>query len=527
MRQEPAAATMSLGAKQNGLRRNLIIAIGGLLLSVACWSLSSPPLSTPDENWHIANIWCANGPDKNHCIERDFTRRSATYAYVPPQCAHRNASQPAQCATPRSSTTVGPLFMSEGGYRSEYPGPNYPSMYRKAMNEFVSSDGSLSILRMKLFNGVLFVVLVLLLLYGVPSIISRIAITTLAVTMVPLSISLISSINPSGWGIAGVFGVWVSMTALAHHWFVMREQAAFRKIALLVALLLSALLATQARRDSAFMAVAVATVVVAEIAIRLGWRFLGKKLILIGSFFALCLSVVVFRSWGETGPSLFGFTFPSKFEPLNPAGPTFDVWLTNWITHFPAVFLDAFGNSGLGEGHEIVVPRLVVIIGVSVLGGVLFYASKVGSPSQFVSLSLLTFAFACVLWFATLEFDLYNVPGRYLMPLFPVIVGTYVYYSRSPAQLFDLLKLRRIAIGLLGIAHALGLYTVVERYSAGSSGGVRSIPIRFDEWWWPAMPIGPNGVVIIGSISWVTFLVFAFRATESSDEQLEVMSEVS
>jgi len=393
------------------------------------------------------------------------------------------------------------------------------------MHEFVSSNGELSVLRMKLFNGALFVLLVTLLLYGAPPKVSRAVITAIAVTFVPLSVSLIASINPSGWGISGVFGVWASITALLSCWFKNGEPGFLRQGALLFALVLAAALATQARNDGALMAVIVAVVIVVEPIIRMSWRVFGKRLLVIGFIVALVLSGLILQGWSDKGLSLFGIRFPSRFEPLNPAGPTFDVWLTNWSTHFPAIFLDAFGNSGLGEGHEIVAPRLVVILGVSVLGGVLFFASTVGSSGQLVSLSLLAFAFACILWFATLEFDLYNVPGRYLMPLFPVIVGTYVYYSRSPAQLFDSFKLRRVVIGLLGIAHALGLYTVVERYSSGSSGGVRSIPVRFDEWWWTAMPVGPNGVVIIGSISWVVFLTYALRATESPDENIEVQSE--
>ena len=124
---------------------------------------------------------------------------------------------------------------------------------------------------------------------------------------------------------------------------------------------------------------------------------------------------------------------------------------------------------------------------------------------------LLCLAFVAILWFASIELDLYNVPGRYVMPLFSVIVGTYIYYSRSEVQFFDVLRLRHIAIGMLGIANVLGLYAVVERYAAGSSAGLRVIPVRFDEWWWDFLPIGPNGVVIIGSVSWVVFLVYAFR----------------
>jgi len=172
--------------------------------------------------------------------------------------------------------------------------------------------------------------------------------------------------------------------------------------------------------------------------------------------------------------------------------------------------LDAYGFGGLGE-NDIRISILVVVCSLIVLGASLFQASVQVSSRQFVPFSIFGLAVASMLWFASFEMDLYNVPGRYVMPLFPVIVGTYIYYSRSEVQFFDVLRLRHIAIGMLGIANALSLYAVVERYSAGSSAGLRVIPVRFDEWWWDFLPIGPNGVVVLGSVSWVVFLVYAFR----------------
>ena len=505
----PQATEVPAGLDRVGGRvRNLVIAVVALAVTIVCWSLSSPPLSTPDENWHIANIWCARGPDESHCIEKNFATATARYNYAPPMCAHRNALQPARCATPSDTSTIGPLFSPDG---------NYPSTYRELMHQFIGSDGALSILRMKLFNGAVFVLILALLLYGTPPKVARSAVTALAVTLIPFSIWLITSINPSGWGISGVFGMWASVSALVHSRFGKSSeetQSRSQQAALIGVFLLSALLATQARRDVAAMAVVVVLVLIAEPSIR-SWKrlFSGKPLIALATLILVSISLVI-RVLENSDFSFFGFRFPTEFRSLNPSGPTFNVWFTSWVTHFPAVFLDAFGNSGLGEGHEIVVSRLVVLIGVLVVGGVLFFASTVKSSGQLASLALLVFAFACILWFASLEFDLYNVPGRYVLPLLPVIVGTYVNYSRSPVQLFDVPNIRRITIGLLGVAHALGLYAVVERYSSGFSGGIRSIPIRFDEWWWDFMPVGPNGIVILGSIGWIVFLVYSLRVTE-------------
>lgn len=378
------------------------------------------------------------------------------------------------------------------------------------MHLFVGSDGSLSVLRMKIFNALIFAAVAVFLIFRAPTRISRSWLAATAVTVSPLSFWLIASINPSGWGILGLTALWPYAI-----WFINQR---FRRtsdvesrinrfiVPLMVALLI--FLATQARSDvKLFTTVVLGTLVTFEVADQ-RLRALGPK------SKRLVYATVILFAMTFTGLALsrgfLGYRFRTELTPLNPNGPSVGVWFTNWLTYFPAVFLDAYGKSGLGE-NEIAISHFVTISSILVVGGVSLAASIRGSLMQLTSGVLFCLAFVAILWFASLELDLYNVPGRYVMPLFPVIVGTYIYYSRSETQFFDVLRLRHIAIGMLGIANALSLYAVVERYAAGSSAGLRVIPIRFDEWWWSFLPIGPNGVVVIGSVSWVVFLLYAFR----------------
>jgi hypothetical protein len=477
----------------------------GLFVALASWALSSPPLSTPDEILHIANIWCAESPDGTQCIDKSYDESGTligTFGYSPQSCFWRQPALPASC-TDRTAEPRSFFLLQDGSY--------YHSGFQRAMHQFIGSNGPMSILRMKLFNVVLFGVLSFLVLLIAPIALSKSWLTALAVTATPFSLWLIASINPSGWGITGVPMIWILLTTLILQIRELRGRQEVNRLLIAVTisgLLIAVFMSFQARRDVMLFAfVVILAVILTEVALPVAERLptRGKRLAISVGGIAVLVLVGLAAQRG-----VLGFAIRSELKAASPDGPTAAVWFTNWITHFPAVFLDAYGAAGLGE-NDIRIPQLVMIVSLLILGGVLMFASQRGSLGQLSSGMLLALALAAILWFASIELDLYNVPGRYVMPLFPVIVGMYLYYSRSSTQFFDVLRLRYLAIGLLSIANALGLYSVLERYTAGSTAGLRVIPVRFDEWWWPFLPIGPNGVLIFGSVSWAIFLVYAFR----------------
>jgi len=493
--------------------RSIGVALVGLSTLLTAWAISSPPRSTPDEILHIANIWCAEELDSRACLEKSLNESGeliGTFGYSPPSCFWRKPTLPANCGESTGESSSFFLLQSGSYY---HPG------FQKVMHQFVDNDGPISILRMKLFNVSIFAALSLIVLLYLPVVLARSWLTALAVTVSPFSIWLIASINPSGWGITGVAMVWVLLTFVI---FQVRSQRGIRSVshlpmaAAVIGLLVATFMSFQARRDVMLFALVVTAVtvffeVITPLLGRVSTR--PKRMaIAVGSPVVL----VVVGLAAQRG--VFGFALRSDLQALSPDGPTVSVWFTNWITHFPAVFLDAYGAAGLGE-NDIGISKLVMIVSIVVVGGVVMFASQHGSMRQLSSAVLIAFSFVAILWFASIELDLYNVPGRYVMPMFPVIIGTYVYYSRSSVQFFDVLRLRYIAIGLLGIANALGLYAVIERYSAGSSAGIRVIPVRFDEWWWSFLPVGPNGVVVLGSVGWVVFLVYAFRYLDERKER--------
>ena len=484
-----------------GSLRSASVSSLGLFVCLTCWALSSAPLASPDEQGRIASIWCAPLSINDSCRDRtkssDAEMTVGSPRYLPTHCYFRNSAIPARCTVQAPYSQQTSLF-SEGTF--------YLPGFQIVMNLLITNDGEASTLRMKLFNGLVFAILLLTVLSNAPVRIARAALASVALVISPFSIWLITSINSSSWGIAGLATSWV----VVPWFFENRRQSGVRshaqsRLPIAIVGIFGFLLSATSRLDTLVMFCVVALVfVIAESStvrrILARWQTIAVVVPL-----TLGITFGVLRMVGDRFQAVAQLPDNARQHQ-----PELWIWLTSWLSHFPQIFLDAFGVSGLGE-NDVRIPQSVWILALMTLGAALLVSLKRVSSKQLSSVVLVAFSFACILWFASREMDLYNVPGRYVMPLFPAIVGSLIYYSDSTTQLFDELRLRNIAIVILGLINALSLFAVVERYVGGSSGGLRVIPVRFDEWWWQSMPIGPNAVILLGAISWPMFLFSAFR----------------
>ena len=72
-------------------------------------------------------------------------------------------------------------------------------------------------------------------------------------------------------------------------------------------------------------------------------------------------------------------------------------------------------------------------------------------------------------------------------------------------------------ISSLSVIHALSLYAVTETNVDGQSLSLEPIHLDSNGWWWTGFPIGPNFIVVIGTISFVWFLVHALSMVDTFD----------
>lgn len=478
-------------------KKQILFAAIALLITCACWTVSNPVGSTNDEWFHAGSIWCANGVNQSSCTEtNDPIDVNAYYTGLAPiedgSCFWNYAAEISNCKKP----TLG-----------SYPINHklYPSSYYRIMHTFVTSRPTLSILSMRLFNALLATILLSVQLLLTTNKQRLAALTGFVFTLIPMTIFLISSIQPSGWAISGVTNSWIflliALTTKNHN-------RVFRRWAWLF-WITSTLMVFLCRYD-AFIFLLASNFVVAittRLAIkRPGWKF--------SILAATGISISLFLLAKVNGLVSWIFRFPLN----RPAGQTqTSTWISHWIIQTIAVPISALGTEILGQGLPgqltVRLPDAVWIIGTALLGAaILFSFIKTSATQLVVFCSSYVVLLFTILGFngRVMDRDFFNMSGRYVLPVVPFIVGFCIFASKSPFQLMEIRRLRIIVIALLTMIHFLALHAVVETFVDGQSHSVEPIHVGSAGWWWSGLPIGPNFVVLLGSLAFFWFLTFAW-----------------
>ena len=455
-------------------------------LTFGCWSIASPILSAPDAANHIAHVWCSSNLDNNYCTKDPEVDGNYIIPTSSNFCYPRNTLISSACISPTTSS-------------QSISTSNYSSLFFRVLNVFVTNNMNTSIILMRLFNSSVFIAFFLIqILLGSEK--HRLAYLSANIfTITPYLLFLIPSVNPSSWAIIGVTNSAFFLISLLDG----SSSQTRRRVLTLFFWFLSSILCF-ARFDSI-----VALMVTNSIVF---FSLRGKKMLqsfrntALVVFFSLLIGLILSRNFATFLNWCFDYLRVNTV-PFNPLGPNFGTWLSSWLMHFWAIPIEAFGSGGLGW-REIPVPQFVILSGIGLLGAVIIFASiQMDLRQILVHIASTTFMFFNILMIANTELDLFNVTGRHIIPIFPFIVGTWVYFSPSPIQFLEVRNARIIAIVLIAASNSIALYTTIERYVMGWSGGLRIIRINgLDQWWWSDLPIGPNFVVIIGSICYLGFL---------------------
>ena len=183
---------------------------------------------------------------------------------------------------------------------------------------------------------------------------------------------------------------------------------------------------------------------------------------------------------------------------------------TMWVP-IQSLGVEDLGQSLPGQ-FTVKLPNPVWIIGIALLGGVMLISLIKPSIKQiiFLVVSYLLIAFVILSFNGRLERDLFNLSGRYVLPIFSFTIGFSVLLSNNTFQIMQIKNIRRVAVVLLTVVHALSLHALIETNVDGQSHAVETIHVGSDAWWWVGLPVGPNFVVLIGSITFFWFLTFAW-----------------
>ena len=331
-----------------------VVAVVLALLMLGAWTLSSPVGSSPDDDFHLASIWCGDGTAAGKCepgaapderrVDKDVISGSVCFAFHPDVSA---ACQGAGFGSGPSPT----VDIDRGNFAGQYP-----PLFYAFMGLFAGKQVVVSVLVMRAAASALFVGLLTALALLLPVRYRAMAIVAPLVALVPLGVSLVASTNPSGWGL-------LSATVLLPALIGFFETDGARKWALGGIAVVATLVGAGSRADSAAYAIIVA-VIVAILFARRTRRFLLHALLLVG---VVIVSAAFYLSAHQADVVSTGFAPGSQGSVVGLLGAN--------LVLLPSFWAGFYGAPPWGLGWlDTPMPPIVWVPGL----GVLFVTAMVG-----------------------------------------------------------------------------------------------------------------------------------------------------
>lgn len=500
---------MTTDTRETGIRRILtrfrwIYLVPVLaLVALSAWAFASPIGASPDDDYHLASIWCANEARTDLCapdpVNGDGWRLvlpgiMTAPCYVADDTASAGCQEWATDPTPSVAADHGNWIGA------------YPPLYYAVMNVFASTDVQASALVMRLVNVLLFVGLTTVLALLLPLRLRVPLIVGWTITMVPLGGFLIASNNPGAWAVIGVGGSWLA----AYGWF---RTTGRRSWALGAITAVSVLLASGARTDAAIYSI-LALAIASFLSFERSRTFALKLLLPVA---LAIMAVIFFSTSGYADVAVGGLNggVPDAASRDQATALAFN------LVSIPQLWTGVFGSWGLGWRMEtwpgfstVEFATLAVFIGLASMGLRYMPARK-----AIMTVALVATLYILPLYILTRGGSVVseNVQPRYLLPLVIVLAGLLVLRAERPLApgRWHIIP----AIILLSAANVIALYMNLRRYITGFD--VQTLRLEGGaEWWWPGLPVGPTVLWILGSVAFtaaVTVLGVAWLRLDRRD----------
>jgi hypothetical protein len=479
------------------------------LLALSAWVFASPIGASPDDDYHLASIWCANEARTDLCAP-DSVNGPEGWRLLLPGITQAPCFVADESASGACQDWSGELTPSVAADHGNWIGA-YPPLYYAAMNIFATTDIQTSALMMRFVNVVLYLAFMTALAWLLPVSLRIPLVAGSVITAVPLAAFLIASNNPGAWGVIGVGASWLA----ALGWYRSTGRRAWALGAMTV---LAVLVAAGSRTDAAVYAIlglGIASFLSFERS-----RIFGRKLLLPAVL--VIVAAAFFRTSGYAAVAVGGLT---GGIPDSESRNLSSVLAFNVIS-IPQLWTGVFGSWGLGWRMEIwpgyvmvEFAALVVFIGLASLG--LRYMPR--RKAVMVG-ALVATLYLLPLYILTRGISVVgeNVQPRYLVPLVVVLGGLLLLgISARPLRPGPWHVIP--AIVLLAGANSIALYTNLRRYVTGFDVEQLSLGTGA-EWWWTGLPIGPTAMWVFGSLAFTGLVVVLGIAWLRNDREREFAS---
>jgi hypothetical protein len=463
------------------VRMSLVVMITATLwVALAAWAFSSPVGSAPDDDFHLANIYCAAGAAE--CVE-EGERLKPCYAHdptIPGSCQTAG-----QAAVPRTT-----------GHVPDY----YPPVYSSSMGALIGDTVGDTVRNVRLANVTLTTLLVigsiLLSRRGL-----RVAVTASWLSFgIPLGMFLTTSNSPNAWSILGIAAMWGPAVS-----FMSQDGRRGLAIARAVFVFTAALMALGARSESPLFVGAFAFALLIGF---LPWPLRRiddepgrhyKLLFPLGLGAAAIVSLTVFGS-AKIMHSLYG-----DFEHFFTLTGALVMTLISPLAGlgFPELPANKLGWSDTAMPPYVSIISIVAILGLIIAGLRVWSARKLALLGTFGTTS-----FLIILFFWSIAWHNTRYPPRYFLPVFMVTIGLILLPNLANIRRIPGRRILPFVAILVGITNSAALLTNTTRYVTGITADTQLTAGNLAEagtpqWWWAFLGLSPFGLWLVGTIAFL------------------------
>ncbi|CAN5520470.1 hypothetical protein BH10ACT7_BH10ACT7_11250 [soil metagenome] len=472
------------------------------IIALGAWMFASPIGSSPDDDFHLTSIWCANDARTDLCEPGPSPAERVVPAVVlGAPCFAYNEESSATCQTALLEKPFEPSVVTGRGSFEH----NYPPVFYGFMNVFASDNLLVSALVMRFINILLFVGLSVALFMLLPSDRRSTMLWAWTLTLVPLGLFLIASNNPSSWAIIGVGSSWLALLGFF-------ESTGRRQVGLGIVFGLATVMAAGARGDAALYTI-LGSVMVGFL------TFARTRAWALRAILPVAMAVVAglfFLASRQSQVAVTGLgDSVSSDIPLSGFG-----LLAYNLLNVPQLWAGIFGGWPLGW-LDTTMPAVVIFGGLGVFVAVVFIGLGILSWRKVIA----ALGVVLVLWLLPTVVLMQggnavgqNVQPRYLLPIIIVLAGVAMLSVGN--RFVRLGRAQTLLIGVaLSVGQAFALHVNMRRYLTGTDiqGG------NLDdgaEWWWNGLIFSPMAVWVIGAAAFTGLVVIILRHLRKSDYEL-------